>query len=510
MRRSLTGSQATRQRGEQARRSRAAGVPSSARGVGTGARRAFTLVEMLVSLGVLAVVLAIIGVVFVVTTNTTRQAAAYSEAQRWVRQFTDQLAQDLRQIDPSNSVLVLVGRTVPAALTPADIEAGRFYRVLVGDPRGVQPPNYDPATAPAVDTGGHYSDPRADILLFITNRETASQAPPPNPTPGTVGQAAARGARFSPTLALYGHASFADPVWTGTGYQYPNPGQERHIQQMRDRPAGDCSILPANQWHLSRRATSLHRDPRVLVPGLPNTQLFPAARTRLPRCEWYSDAGHPMPGDAAYFDLPFFLETLGPDYFTPSPAGADPYNFPNYPWTTSTYNSIHSLLYAATEPQPPRNYHVTTVIPNPPAELASNLGVHLLPGCAWFQVEFLMPEDPRNSVEYAPAPAAGVAQRTDMPRWTAVEDGRTYVFVPDAQANRDAVMRQVDQFGVPLTGSRLARFAQVIPPSMGGENNAVNRKVRMWPYAIRVTVRVFDPQGRLREPIERSVIYRFE
>jgi len=32
----------------------------------------------------------------------------------------------------------------------------------------------------------------------------------------------------------------------------------------------------------------------------------------------------------------------------------------------------------------------------------------------------------------------------------------------------------------------------------------------MWPYAIRITVRVFDRLGRLEQPIVRSIVHRFD
>ena len=65
---------------------------------------AFTLIEMLVSLAVLSVALAVVGVVFTVTTKTASQSAAYSETHNWVRQFVQQIDEDLRYVDPANSV----------------------------------------------------------------------------------------------------------------------------------------------------------------------------------------------------------------------------------------------------------------------------------------------------------------------------------------------------------------------------------------------------------------------
>ena len=114
---------------------------------------------------------------------------------------------------------------------------------------------------------------------------------------------------------------------------------------------------------------------------------------------------------------------------------------------------IRTLMYRTGTAQPDL-HHVATVVENPPLNLVgeqdvqslpgNNMGVHLLPGCAWFQVEFLMPEDPRNSLYYhdpEPSDSSKYSKRWDMPRWTEVEAGRTYVFIPDTAENRDYVVQ---------------------------------------------------------------------
>jgi hypothetical protein len=138
------------------------------------------------------------------------------------------------------------------------------------------------------------------------------------------------------------------------------------------------------------------------------------------------------------------------------------------------------------------------------------MGVHLLPGCAWFQVEFLMPEDPRNSLYYhdpEPSDSSKYSKRWDMPRWTEVEAGRTYVFIPDTAENRNHVAQLFASSATGAPDGRLRDFALVDPT---GPDTVDNRVIRMWPYAIRITVRVFDRQGRLEQPIVRSIVHRFD
>ena len=78
-------------------------------------------------------------------------------------------------------------------------------------------------------------------------------------------------------------------------------------------------------------------------------------------------------------------------------------------------------------------------------------------------------------------------------------------------------MPTVNPPDTPISGSRLDSFAQVLPPSgttppanYNGENSRRNRAIRMWPYAIRITIRAIDQRGRLEEPIARSVVHRFD
>lgn len=440
---------------------------------------AFTLVEMLVSLAVLALALSVVGVVFTVTTKTVSQSAAYSETHTWVRQFMRQVEEDLRHCDPAKSVLVMHGRTVPAALTQDKLDAGQYYRVLVGDPSQV-PDLYDPETD---DLDSEYSEPRADILMFFSQRPTASKAPPLDPQ-SELEWAYARGVKFHPIQVVYGHAAIADAQPVGG-----IPTALRHIGELVSNPVGsgpDLSSIPASQWHLARRATIIEHNPDILSFDSDTLDQLAAC---VPTDGYAGDVGE--------LDLPRYITR----------AEFDPEMSPYNP-TAAAWNLVSRVLYADTDTD-----HIATVVDPVPIQQRHNLGVHMLPGCAWFQVEFLMPEDPRNSVVYqSPVPLdADVASRSDMTRWTTIEPGMTYVFVPDTRENRDAVASQVDLNGNPVTGSRLAQFARRDQaPGLDPERAVNQRIIRLWPYAIRVTVRVWDDQARLEEPIVRSVVHRFE
>jgi len=481
-----------------------------------GSGRGFTLTEMLVALAVMVLALAMVTSVFSITTKTAATSAAIADVEAIASNFADQLQQDLEGCDPSQSILVIHGRTQAAALTEDLRQAGQYYRVMTGDPDLAASSGFDPKfDSPADPNTNAYSDPRADILMFFTNRPTASKAPAISP--GSYFQwSLYRGALQSPIQVVYGHAALDTAVQVGGAWQFADDLQ--HIQEVDDN---GLSELPASRWHLARRQVLFNVFTGALYYGFQ-----PAAYPRIWRC-CADPAETGLAADAVRFDLPRYIQefqprqgatgstnlaTLSP-YGVPVEGGFGGYSpDPALQWSTAPDEArlIWNVLFPGGIQQ---YHHVATVIEQPPAALQDNLGIHLAPGCVWFQVEFLLPEDPRNGREH---PLSD--QRRDTPRWVAVEPGQTYVFVPDSSENRALVEAQAaaDPLNVSnLFPQRVATFMQLVPPGAvayapyNGPNTIDNRQIRMWPYAIRATIRVIDQRGRLEEPIVRSVVHRF-
>ncbi|MBL8878450.1 MAG: prepilin-type N-terminal cleavage/methylation domain-containing protein [Phycisphaerales bacterium] len=467
------------------------------------ASAAFTLVEMLISLFVIAIALTIVVTAFAVTTRTTRQAAAYAEVNNWVRQFTLQLEDDLRYIDPANSALVVVGRTQKAALNEDERQAGKVWRVLVGDPDSVQA-GFDPSFAQQSDpTVTQYSDPRADILMFFTNRPSQSQAPafrPENAPPNdqSVQEQFRNGARTAPIQVVYGHASYGDYATQQPSGQAQWTNALRHINSNDRRQT--ASQIPLSQWHLARRVTLFDmQSPPSPAQASNFFDFFSVGDTvswdALTRC--YPSDDRYAADVARFFSLDAFLGPAG--LSTYAAVNSRPYLFDSAP-----RQLVENILY---HPNGRNDFHVATILREPPVDLRSNLGLHLLPGCAWFQVEFLMPEDALNSPDN-PNSIGSASQR-----WAEAKDGDFCVFVPDTDANR-AVIAQQTPSGT-FSNNRIDTFSLVDPdgpdnvPNTGDEDTVANRRIRMWPYAIRITVRAFDPKGRLPEPLVRTIIHRF-
>lgn len=509
-------------------------------------RRGFTLAEMLVALAVLAVAMAVVTTVFSLTTQTAQQSTALAEVHAALRAWEIQLREDLQGIDPARSILVLVGRTQAAALTEDDIRAQRFlrFRVGSGDPKAL-PGGYDPAkdlgADPIAASNGVYSDPRADLLMFFTRRAVSSQAPSPNVRPDEPGYGYLSGARFAPVQVVYGHAALDAAVESPPGATPPTYAFANALRHIETETSGPyrVSVLPAQRWRLARRQAILEPPPSssgAAIPSVASLTFKPGMGLgdnddmgRIVRC--YMDATKPgltRPGDVAEHRFEQYLEQFGPTpalaALKPTPLPLfSPYSFDGGPtgaWPQDGRRLVERMLYPNGDAT---LHHVATAIEAPPANLRSNLGLHSLAACAWFQVEFLMPEDPRNGVEAvdtrAAPPPPGPNRRTDMPRWTEVnadpaKGSTTYVFVPDAAENRALVASEwtgPKSEPVPLSEPRVYQFGALNPALAGlAGDGPGNRRIRMWPYAIRVTVRVFDPRGRLAEPIVRSVVHRFD
>lgn len=525
----------------------------------------FTLIELLVALVVISIALTIVTGVFSVTTQTAGQAAAVSEIQNQLRDFALKLEADLDGVDPSRSVLTLVGRTRPAALTQDGLDAGQTYQVLIGNPDAVAP-GFDPALD---DADPQYSHPRADILAFFTTNPATSLAPPQNfsaveGNPGILAnkpqEALLTGATFNLSQVVYGHAAIAQAVRDGSNWEFSAPNTWKHIDETVNRGGRDLSVLPANQWVLARRQAIIEPPgfaPRSNIPA--NAAGFSTAQfDRISRC--YSDDNRlggdvvtgyqasPYTADGFHYD--FFLSlfhpfspvtpnSLGPAFARPYDFGAGTRGWNDFPVARG---ALFSTIYGqGTEPP---DHHIATVIKAPPEQLRSNLGLQALPGCVWFEVEFLMPEDPRNGPDHPSG-----AQRGHPARWVGVEPGETYVFVPDSSGrvtsfqavssanqsyinlgNREVLARAADLpntldkpnsrstgrrgGGGAVVSRRVKDEFRLLDTNIaenGGDAPVVsNRRIRLWPYAMRITVRVADGEGRLESPISRTIVHRFD
>ncbi|MFQ5490450.1 MAG: type II secretion system protein J, partial [Phycisphaerae bacterium] len=130
--------------------------------------RAFTLTEMIVSIGILVLMMSMVGTVFKVSTDSTGQARALMEVTSTGRLFEETLKQDLAQLNSQRSILVIQANRVNAYWRDDHRELD-----LDGDPSNGYPHPADPERE-KVDGSGDMDAPRADMLMFFTSHKQRS------------------------------------------------------------------------------------------------------------------------------------------------------------------------------------------------------------------------------------------------------------------------------------------------------------------------------------------------
>ncbi len=137
-------------------------------------RRAFSLAELVVSIGILVLMFALAGQVFSLSIQSTGQATALTELSRLLRAFEQTLREDLAQVEPGRSVMLIQGNPVNAYWT----QQGKD-----GDANDDPSDGYGHLSDPSretddVDESGIRipQKPRADMLMLFTARRSSSFA----------------------------------------------------------------------------------------------------------------------------------------------------------------------------------------------------------------------------------------------------------------------------------------------------------------------------------------------
>src|SRR3990172_2314142 len=86
-------------------------------------RRAFSLAELVISMGILVLMMSLAGQVFNFTVQSTGQATALTEVMQQLRAFERTLRDDLRTVQPGNSLILIQGNPVSAYWTQSGKDA---------------------------------------------------------------------------------------------------------------------------------------------------------------------------------------------------------------------------------------------------------------------------------------------------------------------------------------------------------------------------------------------------
>jgi type II secretory pathway pseudopilin PulG len=335
------------------------------------ARRAFTLAELVVSIGILVLMMSLAGQVFSLTVKSTGQATALTAVMQQLRAFEQTLRDDLRGVQPGNSLILIQGNPVNAYWTQSGKDGDDDATAASAGPSTGYPHAADPERENA-DGSGNAVQPRADILMFFTARPGVSVAETPTPPPTSNLQ-----------QVVYGHAELGDYVASGvaTGPKYTFEPAPQAFPT--DTLAGaeypsdkKVSPAPAAQWHLTRRSVLL--SPTDAPSGPSATPVPLLDDIQLLQCQ----------KDVSYgFD--YETQVIRPPV---TPVG---------PWF------LPAIFGNASLPRQP--FARSKLDPSPPALYASRIGNYLLPNCASFKVEWTL--NPRSEF------VAGRLDRTNEAYW---------------------------------------------------------------------------------------------
>ena len=504
---------------------------------------AFSLVELVVSLGVLVVMFALAGQVFNFTIQSTGQATALVEVNQQLRALEQTLREDLAFVESGQSLILIQGNPVNAYWTQDSKDADDDSNPANGYPR-----LSDAEREYVLSGNAAPAPPRADMLMFFTSHKSNSYTD----------------SAVSANLqqVVYGHAELGEyeassqgssgtTTFTFKGIVDAQAGQSDQPlfpldTTMYPSPTKVC-LVPASKWHLARRSVLIAPtySPRVNPPGidiintpvgrLDDDELLLGATDIISRLA-IPGSGNPP----ALIEFDYERDVL-------------------WPATTNDYSLAEAPVFLAW--QLPRifaagqnPYARSRLDVTPPPAFANRLGHYLLPNCASFKVEWTL--DPKSSFvagrlngmtevlwfdpgfvkngnQFKPNPGAGQDDPL-QPMVDAIararQDGnkdleRRLESLLERNANTTGQNIHIDgtdyaladrfrstawdpsnwpEIGTDSRPNTVAFVASRIRQTSATDSEYVSDDV--FPSALRVTVDVFDREGRLDRPVRHVMV----
>ena len=214
-------------------------------------RPAFSLAELVVAVGVLALMFALVGQVFSLTLKSTGQARALTDTNQLLREFERTLRNDLAHVQSGSSVMVIQGNPVRAYWTQngKDADSDREDAQTGRGPDNGYPHSKD-VLREVADDSGRLEWPRADVLMIFSAHGEGGSGTFERPSPNQA--------------VVYGHAELGDYVRSGPNqwsWQPLGPDPMFPLTASNRNPAAPnnsaVAPVPAEQWHLARRSVVL-------------------------------------------------------------------------------------------------------------------------------------------------------------------------------------------------------------------------------------------------------------
>jgi len=442
-------------------------------------RRAFTLTELVVSIGLLALMMLMAGAVFKITLDSTGQASALTDINQELRVLEETLRQDLAQTPRDGAVLVIQANRINAFWTRQTAEANSPG--TDPDPLGPDAPYVHASDPEREDASGRMLQPRADMLMTFAAQPVRSFL-----CPDIVGQV---------QQVVYGHAEVGEldsaGVWVG------GAAPKAFLEHLAGTgPA--VFATPAEEWHLARRSV-------LIVDGI-----VP------PPCDVLVDAALDVSGSGEPTNL---LE--GRRDIVARNSG-----------TFTYYDDVVRLTDLTGGVDLPDWFARSRMDLTPPALVGNRLGHHFLPHCASFKVEWALDLRRFDSIPFSPQPG----RRNSAPQelvW--FDPGRVN---SDGTQNlfgelSDLIVRHgyTPPVSSALNGLRLellARFRESSPTSLAyvgtepvptqtlvwyandapnnGGGSGSDEPDRYFPDALRITVDLYDANKKLERPIRHVMV----
>jgi len=378
-------------------------------------RSAFTLIELIVSVGILGILLVVAGGVFTLTLKSSGQANALIEVSEQIRALEETLAADLRNVQPGRSIMIIQPNVIHSMWTTDELSIARESGV---DEVHAISAKRDPERERFNAAEGRLERelPRSDIIAFFTDRPATSVR-----DPEIVGQS---------QFVIYGHAQIGElardgswqvsPSDANVGYPYDEFPFTSPQFRMRDRglrfsaatggalvgtysinpadvddedlvPAGH-SVFPvaAENWHLARRAVVIadrNLSPSDTPPHYPAATLNDsAAGLTQVGISSVQDDDPSYSALSAYFNL----RDGRRDYIVNGSAGFD-YELDVVRRVPNPEFDAPMLTAGAPLPDAVINWIARTQLAfSPRANQSERLGAYFMPNCANFKVEWAL------------------------------------------------------------------------------------------------------------------------